>query len=101
MITLELCVMVAAVAVSELNGVVPPTAPVIVTLPAVPPNKVSVREPLPLIVLEKEIAAPAGEPPPLVVSTERLAAIATGPVMEIAPPAEVALPLKEMAVVPV
>ena len=91
----------APLAVKEASGVVPPTAPVIVTLPAVPPSNVSVREPLPLIVLEKVIAAPAGDPPPFVESTDKFAAIVTGPVIETEPPLVVNVPLNEIAVVPV
>ena len=54
------------VMVKELSGVLPPIVPNTVTAPDVP--AVSVKADVPSMVLEKEMAAPAGEPPALVVS---------------------------------
>jgi hypothetical protein len=62
----ELCVMVAPVAVNEARGVVPPIAPVSVTVPLVPPLRV--KAPAPLTVLDSVMFVPAELPPALVVS---------------------------------
>ena len=87
------------VAVKEVSGVVPPTAPLIVTAPLVPPVKVSVRAPL--IVLEKEMFAPPALPPPFVVSATKLIPKETGPVIEMAPLPVVKFPFKLINVDPV
>ena len=100
--TEELCVIEApVVAVSELKGVVPPIAPDKVTLPSVPPVRVNDLEPLPLIVLEKEMAAPAAVPPAFVGSMAMLAVSVAGPVIETEPPLVIKLPPKLIAVDPV
>lgn len=86
-------------AVSEVNGAVPPTTPLIVTAPPVPP--VSVKFCAPLMVLEAEMPAPPGEPPPFVVSATTPPVRITGPVQLMAPPLVVKLFAKLIAVVPV
>ena len=73
---------IAPDAVNEINALVPPTAPVIVTVPPVPPIKV--RFFAPLIVLEAEMFAPAAAP--LVVLAVTSLAKVTGPVQLMAPP---------------
>ena len=83
-LAVELCVIVAPLAVREVSGVVPPTAPVIVTVPPVPPIKLSVRAPL--TVFERDILAPAGLAPPFVVSNVTAAPRVTRPVREIGCP---------------
>lgn len=83
----------------EVSGVVPPTAPLIVTAPLVPPVKVRVCAPL--TVLEKEILAPPALPPPFVVSATKLVPKETGPVIEMLPALVVKLPFKLIAVDPV
>lgn len=90
----------APVTVNELNGVVPPIAPFIVTFPLVPPVRVNDLDPLPLIVLENEIPAPAAVPPPFVESTKMFAFNVTGPVRETRPPLVVKLPPRLITVVP-
>ena len=92
----ELCVIVAPVAVSEVSGVVPPTAPVSVTVPLLPP--VRERVCAPLIVVEKLMFAPAAVPPLFVVSTATAVVRATGPVKVVTPPLVVKLPFKLIAV---
>lgn len=77
-------------AVSEVNALVPPIAPVIVTVPPVPPFRV--RFCVPLIVLETEMFAPAAAP--LVVFAITSLAKVTGPVQLMAPPLVVRLPFK-------
>jgi hypothetical protein len=86
-------------AVKEVRGVVPPTIPVIVTTPLVPPVKVKFLAPL--MVLENEILAPVALPPAFVVSATKLAPKETGPVIEMAPLLVVKLPFKEIEVDPV
>src|SRR5579872_7280086 len=98
-LAVELCVIVEPVAVSEVKGVVPPTAPVIATTPPVPP--VSVKFCAPLIVLEAEIFAPPAVPPPFVVSATTAPVNATGPVQLIVPPLVVKLLARLIAAVPV
>lgn len=100
MTTEDPCVIEAPVAVSELNGVVPPIAPVRTTLPTVPDVSVRDLDPLPLIVFEKEIVAPVAVPPALVESMAMLAVKVVGPVIETAPPLVVKLPPKLIAVDP-
>src|SRR5579871_6293378 len=90
--TVELCVTVAAVTVSDVNAVVAPTAPDNVATPPVPPFKLKVCPPL--IVLEKPILAPPALPPAFVVSAVTAAVKDTGPVNVIALPEEVRLPPK-------
>ena len=75
--------------VSAVKGVPPPTAPVIVILPAVPPRKVRVCAPS--IVVLKLMSFPAAVPPELVVSKISAAASTVVPVTMIEPPAVVIL----------
>ena len=90
----------ALVKVMFVRGVVPPTAPLKLTTPPVPACRV--KEVFPLMVLVKEILAPAAVPPAFVVSNVGAAVIATGPVMVITPPLVVKLvPLILMTVLPV
>jgi len=91
--------MAAPVTVSEVKLVIAPTAPVIVTVPPLPP--VNVKACMPLIVLEKEIFAPDDVPPLFVVSTViDIGGITTGPVIVTIPPLVVKLPFKLIAVEP-
>jgi hypothetical protein len=98
-VTAALCVIVPAVAVNDVKGVEPPTTPEKLTTPAVPPR--TVKEVLPLTVLEKLMSLPAAVPPLFVLSKIRGAVIATGPVIPIVPPAVVTSPFKLMMVEPV
>ena len=91
--------MVAAFVVSEVRGVVPPTAPVKVIVPAVPP--LIVKAEAPFKVLEKLIDAPVAVPPALVLSIVVVPVTVTGPVNPMVPPLVVILPLMLMAVGPV
>lgn len=75
------------VAVSDVRGVDPPTAPVKVTVPPVPP--INVKFCAPLIVLEALILAPVVVPPALVVSTTTPPVSVTAPAQLTAPPAVV------------
>lgn len=93
-VAVELCTMEAPVTVKEVNAVVPPTAPVIVTVPPVPPANVKTW--VPLTVLEIEMFAPAAVAPPFVVSAATSSVKVTGPVQPIAPPLVVRLPAKLM-----
>ena len=95
-VAVELCVIVVPDTLIAVNGVVEPTAPVNVTEPPVPPVRVSDFPPS--IVLENEIAAPAGVAPPFVVSAMKFAASVTGPVIPMVPPLVVWLPFKLIAV---
>ena len=81
------------------KGATPPTIPPNKTAPPVPASRV--KELAPLIVLEKEILAPASVPPPFVVSNVGVPVIATAPVSPTAPPLVVIFPLILMALVPV
>lgn len=85
--------------VKLLKGIVPPTAPVSVTVPPVPPFKETGCAPS--TVLEKERFAPAAAAPPLVVSTLKEAPTDTGPVIVTIPPLVVIFPTKLMTVDPV
>jgi len=67
-----------------MSGVVPPTAPVMITVPPVPPLRD--RAWPPLTVFESVIFPPAGLAPPLVVSKVTPAVRATTPVREIGCP---------------
>ena len=98
-LAVELCVIVAPVAVREVNGVVPPIAPVIVTVLPVPPFKFNVCAPL--IVVLNEIELPAGVPPPFVVSIVMAVLRFTGPVRPMVPPDVVKFPARLIAVDPV
>ena len=81
------------------KGAVLPTAPVKVTLPAVPARNVTAVAPL--RVLEKLIFAPAAVPPAFVLSKVGLPLAVTGPVIVIIPPLVVTLPPTLIAVDPV
>ncbi len=98
-----LCVMVAPVVVSEVSGVPPPTAPVIATMPPVPPFNVKFCAPLIVVEeLAKLIIAPAGVLPPFVVSRVTPAVVKfTGPIIVTMPPLVVILLAILIAVVPV
>lgn len=85
-------------AVSELKGVDPPIAPFIATVDPLPPVNVRDLEPLPLMVPEKVMLAPAGAALLLVGSKRRLVFNITGPLMLIAPPLVVTLPAKAIDV---
>lgn len=87
------------VTVNEVKGVVPPTAPVSVTVPVVPPVRVKLCAPL--IVLEKLMLAPVTVPPAFVVSAATVPVNATAPVIPIVPPDVVRLPPKLIKVDPV
>lgn len=79
-------------AVRELRGELPPRAPDKLTAPLLPP--VRTRAWALLIAAEKLMFAPAGVPPPFVVSTVTALPKAAGPVMDTAPPLVVTLPDK-------
>ena len=81
------------------GGVVPPTIPPKTTFPVVPALKVTAVAPL--SVLENVMVAPAGVPPPLVVSKVGAPDATTGPVRPIVPPDVVMLPATLIAVDPV
>ena len=81
------------------GGVPPPTIPPKMTFPAVPALKVA--EAAPLSVLEKVMFAPAGVPPPFVVSNVGAPDMTTGPVRPIVPPDVVMLLATLIAVDPV
>ena len=81
------------------KGVVPPIAPLSVTMPAVP--ALNVNACAPLTVLVKLTFAPAAVPPAFVVSIVVLAVKVTGPVKVATPPLVVVLPPNAIAVEPV
>lgn len=92
---LELWVRIALVVVRELNAVPAPTAPDNVTIPALPPFKISI---CPLsIVLEKLMFEPVGFTPPLVVSTVTPVERLTGPFIATDDALVVKLPPNPMA----
>ncbi len=86
-------------AAKDVRELLAPTAPVKVTVPAVP--ALMVNEVKPLIVLEKLIDAPAGEAPPFVLSKVGVFVIATGPVIAMVLALVVILPFTWIAVDPV
>ena len=97
--TLDDWTTLAPLAVREERTAVPPTAPVIVTVPLLPP--VNTKAKVPLIVLEKLMFAPAAVPPPFVESALIAAVNVTGPVIPTLPPLVVTLPPRLISVVPV
>lgn len=90
---------VAAVTDKLVSGVVPPTAPVKVAVPAVPAFTVTAVAPL--RVFEKLILAPAAVPPAFVLSKVGVPVTATGPVIVMTPPLVLTFPPTLIAVDPV
>ena len=91
----------ALVTVKPPRRFVPPALPPSVTAPPVPARKVRVSVPIVValmveVVPEKVISAPAAETPALVASNVIEEASVEGPVMLIAPPADVKLPPREI-----
>jgi hypothetical protein len=96
-------VIVLAVTDSEVGAVPPPTAPVNVAVPEVP--AFTVKEKAPLIVetlLAKLMFAPAGDPPPFVVSRVRVDPRETAVLLRVIDPEELVMfpPIAVVGLVP-